>query len=405
MTLSSADQTARARFQSGLLAWLRAADDPSGLREMVAVVRGHAIDDPQNVLLWRSAEAFLQALLDGTLPADADAKQLCRRLERQLGRNSPPDDQGAEGELREALFAFVSNRGPAAENDLTNEAAGSGLPAALHSTLAAAADTLPLVSFNTPSPSRFSDEQKARWRLLAAQLDAAWMTLLGGGMEDARVTSTRFVELAIELNDPATLRLADALADAVGRAEDPAVRERPAFRAAMSSALDILMIDEGPDQAAFDTKADQLCTRLAQSGAPLQKHILPGGPRPWFAEDAQEWLQDMRAAIDAVPPKRLTLLGALRWLAEEEAGNVMAIRGLAILALKIFTHIRADDLDRPNTHALVHRLADALEAAAGELGAGHPPKMDETIFEDLRAFDRELAEFRKLRNHPGSPSS
>ena len=64
MTLSSADQQARSRFQSGLLAWLRAADDASGLREMVAVVRGRAIDDAPNALLWRSAEAFLQAILD-----------------------------------------------------------------------------------------------------------------------------------------------------------------------------------------------------------------------------------------------------------------------------------------------------------------------------------------------------
>lgn len=397
MNLSSADRQARSRFQSGLLAWLRAAGDASGLREMVAVVRGRALDDAPNALLWRSAEAFLQALLDGTLAPDDEARQLCRRLERQLAR---ADAAAGRRELADALFAYVSNRTPRAP---APAGAGTATPAgeprapsdALKSTLGATAELLPLLALNQKPPRRFDDAQRARWTTAAGALDAAWQRLLTGRESDGRAAATGLVAVALELADPAGLQLAEALADAVGQAEEAAVREGAAFRAAVAAALEIAGAPDGPEQTAFDARVAQAVRRLRDNRAAPARPLLPGGPQPWFAEDAREWLHDLRAAIDAVPPKRLALVAGLEWLAQQDACRVMAVRGLATLALQVIRQVRADDLDQPDTHALLADTIAALDAAIGELAAGQPPRADEPVFARLRALDAGLTAQRQ----------
>lgn len=399
MSLSSADQQARSRFQSGLLAWLRAADDAGGLREMVAVVRGQAIDDAPNALLWRSAEAFLQAILDGTLRPDDEARKICRRLERHLGGRGTGEDPAA---LREALFDFVSNRQSAAGSGAQESPAGAG---ALLGTLGAAAEVLPLLSANlNESPARrFDDAQIARWQAAARALDDAWHRLLTGKPEGCRAAATGLVEVALELSDPPSLLLAEALADAAGIAEDPARRELPAFRAAFAAALEVVTDPEGPRQKAFDLKAPRLARRLAERRSAPTQAVLPGGSPRWFAEDAREWVQELAAAIDAVPPKRLALLSGLDWLARQDACNTMAIRGLATIAHGVVRQVRTDDLDQPETHALLADTVAALATAIDELATGHPPRPDEAVFGRLRALDAALAAQRKQLSS-GEPS-
>lgn len=399
MNLSSADQQARGRFQGGLLAWLRAAGDPSGLREMVAVVRGQAIDDPANALLWRSAEAFLQVMLEGTMQADDEARQLCRRLERQLGRaaSMPPE------ELSAALFAWVSNRTPKPDSTPADAEAPTASGAnALASSLGGTADVLALLASGR-KPRRFDDAQVARWRQAAESVDAAWHRQLAGYEADGRVAATQLVAVALDFSDPAALRLAEAIADATGLAEEAEVRESAAFRAAMSAALDIARADEGPEQTAFDTRVTQAVRRLSENRRPPARGLLTHGPTPWFIEDAREWLRELDAAIVAVPPKRMALLSGFEWLAGQEACSMIAVRGLSRLAHQVIGQVRTDDLDQPDTHALLADTIRALRAALDELAAGNPPHPDEGVFGRLRALNADLAA-RRSRLSSALPS-
>lgn len=393
MALSSADQQARSRFQSGLLAWLRAAAGDAaagagGLREMVAVVRGRIEDDPANLLLWRSAEAFLNALLEGSLQTDEAARQLCRRIERQLAGRG--DDDAAS--LGDAIFAFVSNRGPT--NTGACAPAAASFDQALHGTLGAAADVLPLLA---PKRRRFSDQHHARWQVLAAALHDDWHAQQTGNAVSCRGRATDLVALALELGDAAALRLAEAVADAAGASEERATLESAAPRAAFSAALEIVGAPDGPEQNAFDEKTERTARRLQEAFSTARRKPLVPPSAPWFAADAHEWLDEMRGALDAVPPQRLTLASGFEWLAQQQCGSAMAMRGLATLAGKLVRQMRSEDLDTAETHRVFGDTLAALTVAADELAAGHPPKPDETVFARLRELQEKLAGQRGRR--------
>ena len=151
--MDTGDLLARNRFQSGLLTWLRAHaphEYASGLREMIAVTRSLAAvgqSGSGDGLLWRSAGSFLQALLDGSLQTDDEARTLCRRLERQLANRSAEYRRDNADTLAQAIFAFVSNRD--ARHDSANSAPpaaiqdNNGFNAMLSDAFAATADILP----------------------------------------------------------------------------------------------------------------------------------------------------------------------------------------------------------------------------------------------------------------------
>jgi len=154
MSISAGDAQARSRFQNGLLTWLRAAapqDYANGLREMIAVTRALAAGEgsgSSDGLLWRSAGSFLQALLDGSLDTDDEARALCRRLERQLASPGNAATRDSADSLAGAIFAFVSNRLPspagAAEAAALPASSDAGLNALLASTFSATAERPPL---------------------------------------------------------------------------------------------------------------------------------------------------------------------------------------------------------------------------------------------------------------------
>ncbi len=96
----------RAHFQRGLLAWLRAPHTGAGLAEMLeAVKRIEAIHEmPSGRTFWWVAGAFLTALAEGGLPADADARQLCTRIDLQIRRLLEGSSNVAERLMRDALY-------------------------------------------------------------------------------------------------------------------------------------------------------------------------------------------------------------------------------------------------------------------------------------------------------------
>ena len=408
---SAGDIQARHRFQSGLLTWLRAAapqEHAEGLREMIAVTR-HLADRSTSEhgagdgLLWRSAGSFLHALLDHSLSCDDASRALCRRLERHLAGKRLVDGAASENSdaLANALFAFVSNRlpnPPVASSSSTPNAPANNeradLKALLGGAFSATADVLPLLG--KAKPRRFTDEQLACWREKVAALRKSWHATQVGSQASCRTATTSLVQTALDLSDRASLRIAEAFADAAGAAEEPCVLSLPGFRAAFTAALEVSEHPEGPDQAGFDDSATALAIRLKKA-ADISKTgcSMVDASAPWFAEDARETLGELAEALDAVPPKRLALLAGFDWFVQHESGKAMAIRGLATTAWQVIGEIRTDDLDLPETHHVFTGVLGALRQAVDEIATGYPPKANEEMFLVLRALEAKYAQRRQ----------
>ena len=99
----------RGRFQRGFLAWLRNPKDRSGLSDMLAAVR--RIEDTQESAaarsFWWVATGFLSALAEGAVQDEANAKQLCARIDLQIRRLLDGSRNVAERLVRDALY-FVA---------------------------------------------------------------------------------------------------------------------------------------------------------------------------------------------------------------------------------------------------------------------------------------------------------
>ena len=99
----------RGRFQRGFLAWLRNPKDRSGLCDMLAAVR--RIEDTQESAaarsFWWVAGGFLSALAEGAVREEANAKQLCARIDLQIRRLLDGSKNVAERLVRDALY-FVA---------------------------------------------------------------------------------------------------------------------------------------------------------------------------------------------------------------------------------------------------------------------------------------------------------
>ncbi|MDR3221014.1 MAG: Hpt domain-containing protein, partial [Candidatus Accumulibacter sp.] len=112
--LSNADQAKllkqeRGRFQRGLLAWLRAQKGRNGIEEMRTAVR--RIEETQGNgaarAFWWVAGGLLTALEKGGLPSDANAKQLCARIDLQSRRLLEGSRNVAERLMRDTLYLVV----------------------------------------------------------------------------------------------------------------------------------------------------------------------------------------------------------------------------------------------------------------------------------------------------------
>ena len=100
----------RARFQRGLLLWLRGPQDRSGIGEMLGAVQ--RIEDTQDTAstraFWWIAGGFLSALSEGALPEGANSRQLCARIDLQIRRLLEGSKNVAERLMRDALYLVAS---------------------------------------------------------------------------------------------------------------------------------------------------------------------------------------------------------------------------------------------------------------------------------------------------------
>ena len=100
----------RARFQRGLLAWLRTPKERSGVSEMLTAVRHiEATEEMASArAFWWVASGFLAALADGALPAEVGVKQLCARIDLQIRRLLEGSKKVTERLMRDTLY-LVAN--------------------------------------------------------------------------------------------------------------------------------------------------------------------------------------------------------------------------------------------------------------------------------------------------------
>jgi chemosensory pili system protein ChpA (sensor histidine kinase/response regulator) len=107
----------RGRFQRGLLTWLRAPRNKSGVNEMREAVRH--IEETQEPgaarAFWWVAGGFLNALAEGGLKDDANIKPLCARIDLQIRRLIDGSRNVAERLMRDTLYFVAGATNDAAE--------------------------------------------------------------------------------------------------------------------------------------------------------------------------------------------------------------------------------------------------------------------------------------------------
>ncbi|MBD5802586.1 Chemotaxis protein CheA [Azoarcus sp. Aa7] len=96
----------RALFQRGLLQWLRAPNDPAGPSAMLDAVKGMEVLHTGTPVtnLWYAAQAFLEALVNGDVPAQPEVKRLCSLLDAQLKRLAEVPVAIPDRFIRELLY-------------------------------------------------------------------------------------------------------------------------------------------------------------------------------------------------------------------------------------------------------------------------------------------------------------
>ena len=107
--LSAAVKTARAKFQRGLLAFLRNAEAEQGLgrmREALAAIQDIAPSQASQTFWW-ACVGFVESLIAHGVEADFHVKQLLARVDLQMRRLMEGSPQVAERLMRDALF-FVA---------------------------------------------------------------------------------------------------------------------------------------------------------------------------------------------------------------------------------------------------------------------------------------------------------
>ncbi|MES2771358.1 MAG: Hpt domain-containing protein [Pseudomonadota bacterium] len=100
----------RARFQQGLLNWLRAPQTSAGVEQMLDAVR--RIDATQKSdekrAFWGVADGFLSNLLERAAIPESEVKALCARIDLQIRRLLEGSGKVAERLMRDVLYSLAT---------------------------------------------------------------------------------------------------------------------------------------------------------------------------------------------------------------------------------------------------------------------------------------------------------
>jgi len=102
----------RARFQWGLLKFLRTPEDPAGMEAMrvalLAIERAQGL--PAQRTFWWSAGALIEGLLNKGLSPDFEAKRLLGRIDQQIRKLAESSSKVAEHLLRDLLYRVACSQ-------------------------------------------------------------------------------------------------------------------------------------------------------------------------------------------------------------------------------------------------------------------------------------------------------
>jgi hypothetical protein len=216
------------------------------------------------------------------------------------------------------------------------------------------AGILPL--FSSARSARYTPEKAEPWKAACTQLQQGWETRRQG-LYEFRAAVFGLCAAAVELNDPDCLKLAEALATASDKLELEGGLDNLPLTAAITATLECLGEPDNLEHPAFTDRVRHLAGRLEQcANAPFTPAMRAGSsatptPSPrsatidrLFAEEAGEHLDNLHAALDAVPPQASDAADALRQLAAQADA-------LEIDAISSLSHDLADVLDQLALHA------------------------------------------------------
>ncbi len=254
----------RAHFQRGLLCWLRAPKDCAGVPEMLeAVKRIEAIQEmPSARAFWWVATAFLTALSQGSLPPDADARQLCTRIDLQIRRLIEGSSNVAERLMRDALYLV----GSADSNDRAVLRVKEAY--ALAALMPGAAPETPVAL----------ESVRRRLREAIAATEESWNKFCAGttqALPAFRANASTLSALVDELNHTDYRRLVQAIGEVASLLAQTPARHNEAL--AMETATAILLAQNAQENIqhldrSFSHQVDVMVDRLRGciSGTPPQ---------------------------------------------------------------------------------------------------------------------------------------
>ncbi len=276
-TSRSALRNARARFERGLLDWLRGAGGRQGAQAMRdAIADVEALQPtPASRSLWWASLAFFDALIVGSLPPDATVKRLCTQLDAQFRRLMSGTPAGAERLLRDLLYRVATT--PADTPQQHAVRACWQLDALLPEADARVSDT-PLVPLLDGLQARLAtvrehwDEFSRGTAVALADFDEQLGALAGD---------------AAALGRPALQRLLASLLD-FGRwlRRDP-LQFSDALALEVASALLLVetALERRPPDVAFAAQVDAVCARL---DALQRSEALPSAAAAPHADGARQ---------------------------------------------------------------------------------------------------------------------
>jgi chemosensory pili system protein ChpA (sensor histidine kinase/response regulator) len=103
-------KNARARFQKGLLNWLKTPDKPVGGMELKLAAQLAGSADPSPALrgLWWAISAFFVALAEKAIKVDPEVKALCSKVDQQIRQQLEGSRAVPERLIREVLFQVAT---------------------------------------------------------------------------------------------------------------------------------------------------------------------------------------------------------------------------------------------------------------------------------------------------------
>lgn len=268
----------RARFQRGLLAWLRAPQDRSGISEMLSAVK--RIEATQDVAsarsFWWIATGFLSALAEGTLPAETDVKQLCARIDLQIRRLFEGSKNVAERLMRDALY-FVASA-DSSNGAVQQVKAAYQLQAAMPSAETAA-----------PAPQ---EAARRRLREVITATEEAWNKFCAGTAQALPLFREHAAALSAtveQLGHTDYRRLAQAIASAANWLAEQPTRHSESL--AMEIATAILLTQNAQENfhrlgADFAHQVDVMVARI--HGCIAENPPLPGSEVPALDEMSRQ---------------------------------------------------------------------------------------------------------------------